>query len=466
MSRVHPLPVRLSFDRGTLVLDGIHRSRADRLPGVLWDTRTRQYRAPAWRYRDLIAELRQQGLDIDDAVSRGFQAAEVSWRDSELRPYQQAALMAWQLADRRGLVVLPTGSGKTRLAIAAMRSVAPAAALCLVPTRVLLHQWVRELAAWYRGPIGCWGDGRRETRPVTVATFESGVRRAAELGSLFELVVVDEAHHFGDNAKDEALEMSAAPMRLGLTATPPEDREQQQRLMDLVGPVQFELSIADLTGTYLADYDVVVLRAPLNADERARYRAERAAFARVFREFRRAAPNGSWNEFVAIAWRSEEGRRALAAWRRSKQIEAFPEAKRALLAELLERHRPGRVLVFTPDNASAYQVAREHFIMPLTCDIKRRERDAALERFRRGELGALVSSRVLNEGLDVPDADVAIVVGGSLGQREHVQRVGRLLRPSPGKRAVVYELVASGTSEAWSSLRRRRALATRAATAP
>jgi superfamily II DNA or RNA helicase len=202
----------------------------------------------------------------------------------------------------------------------------------------------------------------------------------------------------------------------------------------------------------------VVLRAPLSAEERAQYRAERVVFARVFRAFQHASPNGSWNEFVFVATRTEEGRRALAAWRRSKQIEAFPEAKRALLAELLDRHRHGRVLVFTPDNASAYRVAREHLIMPLTCDIKRRERDAVLERFRRGELGALVSSRVLNEGLDVPDADVAIVVGGSLGSREHIQRVGRLLRPSPGKRAIIYELVASGTSETWSSLRRRRAL--------
>ncbi len=75
--------------------------------------------------------------------------------------------------------------------------------------------------------------------------------------------------------------------------------------------------------------------------------------------------------------------------------------------------------------------------MPITCDIGRAERDDALARFRRGALRALVSARVLNEGLDVPDADVAVVVGGALGEREHVQRVGRLLRPGDGKRALV-----------------------------
>ena len=84
--------------------------------------------------------------------------------------------------------------------------------------------------------------------------------------------------------------------------------------------------------------------------------------------------------------------------------------------------------------------------------------DAALSAFRKGELRALVSAQVLNEGFDVPDAEVAIIVGGVRGQREHVQRVGRLLRPVPGKRATVYELVADGTHETRKSLERRQAL--------
>jgi len=114
------------------------------------------------------------------------------------------------------------------------------------------------------------------------------------------------------------------------------------------------------------------------------------------------------------------------------------------------------VLVFTADNRTAYSVARRHLLMPITCDIGRAERDAALDAFRSGHLRALVSSRVLNEGLDVPDADIAIVLGGTQGEREHVQRVGRLLRPAPGKHALVYELVASGTIEVRQAARRRR----------
>jgi len=119
------------------------------------------------------------------------------------------------------------------------------------------------------------------------------------------------------------------------------------------------------------------------------------------------------------------------------------------------------MLVFTPDNETAYAVAREHLIMPFTCDIGRKEREEALGRYRSGELKALVSARVLNEGLDVPDADVAVIVGGTLGEREHVQRVGRLLRPREGKRALVFELVTRRTMEVRQARRRGKGLAAR-----
>ena len=126
---------------------------------------------------------------------------------------------------------------------------------------------------------------------------------------------------------------------------------------------------------------------------------------------------------------------------------------------MLERHRHNRVLIFTADNTAAYAIARQHLVMPITCEIGRREREQALGAFRDGSLRALVSARVLNEGVDVPDADVAIIVGGTQGEREHVQRIGRLLRPAAGKRALVYELVAHATSETRTSAERRRGLA-------
>jgi len=96
--------------------------------------------------------------------------------------------------------------------------------------------------------------------------------------------------------------------------------------------------------------------------------------------------------------------------------------------------------------------------MPITRDIGRPERQRAFDAFRRGELASLVSAQVLNEGIDLPEADTAILVGGRLGPREYVQRVGRLLRPAPDKQALVHELVTRTTHEVRDVARKRREL--------
>src|SRR5690606_39101851 len=136
--------------------------------------------------------------------------------------------------EHRGIVVLPTGAGKTRLALAAA-ALKDARTLCLVPTRVLLGQWIAQIREVYDGDIGVFGDGERVLHEVTVATFASAWRRMGEIGQRFDMLVVDEAHHFGDAAQDEILEMSTAPWRLGLTATPAYDPDVLERVRELIG---------------------------------------------------------------------------------------------------------------------------------------------------------------------------------------------------------------------------------------
>jgi superfamily II DNA or RNA helicase len=417
------------------------------------------YRAPASRYSALKRWLLASGVRFQDLSPRP-RSLEEAWTDVDLRSYQEAALSAWELAQRRGVVALPTGSGKTRLALAAMQRTR-LSALCLVPTRVLLDQWSREIGAVYRGPIGCYGDGVRRVATVTVATFEGAYRHMQEIGSRFDLLIVDEVHHFGGGLRDEALEMAIAGARLGLTATPPRDVAATACLATLVGPTVFELVIGDLAGGFLASFDAITLYLDLSREERSAYANLSAFFNGVYAEFRQTAPDATWADFSQHCARTPAGRRALAAWRQMRRLLSFTRAKRRALRSLLQRHRDAKVLVFTADNDTAYAIAREHLVMPLTCDIGRQERDDVLWRFRRGDLRTLVSARVLNEGLDVPDADVAVIVGGALGEREHVQRVGRLLRPSEGKRAVVYELVTRNTVEVGQARRRRRGLVTR-----
>ena len=450
--------MRLTFDRGTLLLEDAPPGVdvAD-FPGFLWDERVGALRAPARLAYALAAALRRRDVPLTDAP-RPRLVPPSGIRPVTLRPYQHAALLAWRRAGRRGVVVLPTGAGKTRVALAALAATRTPC-LVLVPTRALLTQWTRALGEIYDGPIGRFGDGERVLAPLTVATFAGAYRHMPVLGDRFGMLVVDEAHHFGTGAFDEALEMSIAPVRLGLTATPPAPGPVAARLATLVGPPVFELGVADLAGSYLAPLERITWRLALDEDERREYDALVAVYREAVRVFMGNHLGATWEDFLREAARTDEGRRGVAAWRRAARLLSFPRCKREALALLLARHREQRTLVFVAHNETAYAIAREHLIMPLTSDIGRDERQATLERFRTGELRALVSAQVLNEGVDVPEAEVGIVVAGRMGEREHVQRVGRLLRPAAGKRALLYELVVAQSGEVRQAERRGARLA-------
>ncbi len=450
--------MKLFFDRGTLVLHG-NPADAGSLPGVLWDPRIRAWRAPACYYVMLSEELsrRYPGFH-DEARPKLVDAPSIPF--PELRPYQAAAVASWEFAGKRGIIALPTGSGKTRAAIAAI-SKTHLRTLCLVPTRALMAQWVKILRDTSPGPIGEYGDGRRVEQPITVATFASALRNMETLGNRFDLLIIDEVHHFGNSTGDEILEMCTAAARLGLSATPPEDEVHRSRLDTLVGPEVYRASVEELAGRYLASFKLITISIGLTPSESQAYKTEMSIFRPVCRAFFESAPGASWSDFVVSAGRSDSGRRALAAWRRSHAIVRYSAEKRRIVNDLLLQHHSSRTLIFAADNDTAYSVAREHLVQPITCDIGKKERAKALQRFSTGELRILVSARVLNEGIDVPAADVAIIVGGSQGSREYVQRVGRVLRPSEGKKAIVYDLVTRDTFEVRRADEHRRALASR-----
>ncbi len=292
--------MQLQFDRGTIVIsDPPAGIDVRELPGVLWDPRTSQCRAPGYRYADLIEHLRRLSIPIVDRVTDPPERTGGT-RCVELRPYQDSALAAWQIAGGRGVVALPTGSGKTRLALGAIASTG-VASIILVPTRVLLAQWCTQIASTLGVEAGCYGDGQRRIGRVTVATFESAYRHMARIGNRFGLLIVDEVHHFGYGTREDALVMCTAPMRMGLTGTPPKESPATQRLLQLIGPIVYQLSIADLTGSYLAEFELTTLTLPLNEIERAAYEIDMARFRPVCRQFFRLNPMASWPDFMRSA---------------------------------------------------------------------------------------------------------------------------------------------------------------------
>ena len=436
--------LRLTFDRGTVVLHappGWAPALAE--TSLVWDDRVAAFRAPADRLVEVRLALQRAGVTVEDEASR-LSPAPLRMRRPDLRPYQEEAVAAWEMAGRRGVVVLPTGSGKTRVALAAMAE-ANRSTLVLVPTRALMEQWVAALGGWYAGRPGRYGDGFHELRRVTVSTFDSAFRHMDGFGDRFSLVVVDEVHHFASGARSEVLQMAVAPWRLGLTATPPAAHDRVERLRALVGPIACHRTVAEMVGDPLAPFEHIVRFVALRPDERRGYDAGYLPFAEAFRTFARDRRDGAWSEFVRAASATSAGRCLLAGHRAALAIVARAAEKLAAAEQILRRHHGQRALVFTADNDTAYEVSARLLVPAVTCDIRGEERRAVLERFHRGDVRALVSSRVLNEGLDVPEASLAVVLGGRMGAREHVQRVGRVLRPRPGKRALVYELVARDT---------------------
>jgi superfamily II DNA or RNA helicase len=124
------------------------------------------------------------------------------------------------------------------------------------------------------------------------------------------------------------------------------------------------------------------------------------------------------------------------------------------LAELLQRHRREKVLIFTAENAMVYRISEQFLIPAITHETPIKERRLWLELFNKGEVLALATSRVLNEGVNIPDASVAVVLSGTGSSREHIQRLGRILRKQPEKEAVLYEVVTAETAEEGISRRR------------
>jgi superfamily II DNA or RNA helicase len=449
-------PIRLLFDAGTLVVDGPKAEDDPNLPGVKFDPRTRQYRAPAIFYRPIIEHLRDLKLSYTDSA-RDYQPAE--WRlrvAREAFPHQLEALKAWWDSGKRGVVVLPTGTGKTHLACMAIEK-AGRPTLIVTPTIDLLNQWFDELSLSFNVEIGLLGGGYYDIKPITVTTYDSAYLNMERLGNRFGLIVFDECHHLPGPTYGLAATCAIAPFRLGLTATPERADNAHTHLDQLIGPVIYRREITQLRGDYLAEYRVQRLYVHLSPEDRVRYDEAREVYRTFVKNsgISMSQPNG-WAQFLFLAHRSSEGREAFHAYRLQRELSMAAPAKLNLLAHLLDRHNGDRVLIFTHDNATVYTIARQFLVPVITHQTKTKERREILLRFNAGTYPIVATSRVLNEGVNVPEANVAIILSGSGSVREHVQRLGRILRKSAKKDATLYEVITRDTAEEFTSSRRRK----------
>jgi superfamily II DNA or RNA helicase len=446
--------VTVSFMAGTLEVRGWPDGQG-LPPGCEWDERTRCHRAPALSYAAVVRALVAASVPYSDRARRYEPLAHGPLVERQPRPYQSEALCAWQAQQGRGVVVLPTGSGKSHLAVLTIAD-KRRSALVVAPTLDLVRQWFDLLRATFGTAVGVVGGGEHDVQSLTVTTYDSAALHMDHLGSRFGLVVFDECHHLPSPGYALAARACLAPYRLGLTATPERTDGREADLDWLIGPVAYRKDIVELSGDYLAEYDTQCISITLSPDERAEHDEARAVYRAFLQKhhIRMSQPNG-WSEFILRSTQSAEGRSAMSAYRRQRALAFGPRAKLDYLAHLLAAHRRDRAILFTQDNATAYAVARRFLVPVITHQTKVRERSAILAGFADGTYGALATSKVLNEGVDIPDANVAVILSGSGSVREHVQRLGRILRKKGTKRAVLYELVTQATSETYTSDRRR-----------
>ncbi|MGD0952729.1 MAG: DEAD/DEAH box helicase family protein [Methanotrichaceae archaeon] len=444
--------MKLTFDHGTILIEGDIR-----VPNSTWDERSKSFRAMALYYNDIIDFLKTSGFDFRDDVLDLVPCPELQ-SSVVLRDYQKQAMDAWIANDKRGIVVLPTGSGKTIIGIKAI-SLLNTSTLVVAPTLDLVDQWRSSLKKEFKVEVGVLGGGEWDIEALTVSTYDSAYIHADKLGNRFGLIIFDEVHHLPAAGYRNIAEMFASPFRMGLTATFEREDGLHTELNRLVGGMVFEKRVKELTGTHLSPFRLEKIAVELTEEEKEEYEKNQKVFsdylARINLTIRSPA---DFQKLVMRSGRDPGARRALLARNKARDIAFNSISKMGKLSEILKKHSGGRIFIFTEHNKLVHRISKQFLIPSITYRTTSKERSEILDRFRSGTYNAVVTSKVLDEGIDVPDADVGIILSGTGSQRAFIQRLGRILRKKEGKEAVLYEIVSAETSETGTARRRKKSL--------
>ncbi len=437
--------ITLRYDKGTIVIEG------GRIPHSEYDDRTGNYRALGMYYGSIAEWCRSYPEPVTDTVPRIGPMKEIA-KTLPLRSYQKKSVDIWVMNDYRGVVVLPTAAGKTFVGMEAILRVQKPA-LIIVPTIDLVEQWSRRIEENLEVAVGRYGGGDRTVEAITVSTYDSALIHASDLGNRFMLLIVDEVHHLPSSSFRQIAEMYIAPYRLGLTATYERADMMHEDLEYLMGGKIVEMGFEELN-EYLADYRVQKIFVELSPEEQKEYDESRDTFLRYLKRYHMRI-NTPWEfeTFIRKSW-NPEGREALKAWRKARDISFNPAAKLDMVKNIVATHKGEKIIIFTENNDMAYVVSETILVPCITHQTDKSERNEILKNFRNSTYKIIVTSRVLDEGVDVPDASIGIVLSGSGSNRQFRQRLGRILRPGINKEAILYEIISRATSEISTSKRR------------
>jgi len=441
--------LRLWFDKGTLLLKGEAGT-----PYGKWDLRVGCYRIKAYHYRDVLEYLAESKLQVQDDVPM-LPPLEQLRSNVALRDYQNEALNNWCKALYRGVLVLPTAAGKTFIALKAIQQL-KVQTLIVVPTLDLIDQWKKRVKECLNLEAGVVGGGENTLRMVTVTTYDSAYIHAEQLGNKFRLIIFDEVHHLASTGYIQIAEMYTAPYRMGLTATYERSDQRHSLLSQLVGDPVYSVGVEEIAG-HLSPYTYEKISVELTPQEQQTYESQMKIF-RSFLQQRRITLRSAadFQKFVMTTGRDPRAREALLARNKAVKVAVNSEAKLTVLAQQLEAYRKEKILIFTLHNDLVYRISLRFLVPAITHQTTREERREILSNFGSGKYPVVVTSQVLDEGVDVPDASVGLILGGTGSNREYVQRLGRLLRKKEDKTARLIEIISKETMEVGTSRRRHQ----------
>ncbi|ARM75066.1 DEAD/DEAH box helicase [Acidianus manzaensis] len=441
--------VNLRYFKGLLLSDFY-------APGFKWNDELKSYVALAYKYRDTLSYFRENNTEIIDNVL-DLLPFPIIQDEIKLRKYQIDALKSW-LKYKRGIIVLPTGAGKTVVGLKAISKL-KVSTVIIVPTIDLIDQWYTAITSNLNFQAGRIGGGYNELKGITIMTYDSAYSRVEELGNKFYFAIFDEAHHLPSEGYSQIAEMLVAPYRLGLTATPERQDGKHVLLPKLVGPVVYRISTSELSGKYLAEFEIKKIYVELTDQEKQMYLMYRKQLS-DFLEKAKIRLNSlyAFHRLLRLAGRNARAREALLAWHNAVNISVNSESKIQKLRELLNQYKNEKIIIFTRDVEMAYRVSKEFLIPAVTYKTPKDERNEILRKFKESKYNVIVTSSVFDEGVDVPDATIGIILGGYGTSRQMLQRLGRILRKKENKnKALLIEIVTKGTSDYNLSRRRSHA---------
>lgn len=358
------------------------------------------------------------------------------------RGWQTEALASWVKNNNRGVVSVVTGGGKTVFALACVDHFKPLATLVVVPTKALLEQWWEEAANYFDLGLDEVNivDGRLSLRlgTINIAVMNTAAKLAQKNwpGSGKWLLIVDECHKI---AAPEFSKVLHGPFTatLGLSATP--DRQYDEGLEETIIPALGEIIYqydykAALRDSVIVPFDLQNVVFELESDVLKQYQKTTRAIAK------------------AVDEHGPDSQEALALFLKRARISNSSFKRIQLAARLVLEKREAKTLVFHEDIEACDVIVGVLAGLGIRCRVYHsklslRDRTKVLSAFRSKKISVLVTCRALDEGFNVPETERGIIAASTATERQRIQRLGRILRPAPGKQRALIQTLAATDSE-------------------